>query len=148
MNGQFCCLQSSTSFSCHRLTKVFTENRDDWVLQTSPGLLIAPTGIIGCEATALYSLKNAGNCKCSIYTLSSCYVWAVQGDHCCGSLLFVESNSMMRLHGPSQGKAGFRMGSPKEQEKEWQKRWVEPITAWSQSKDYLNTLDFYWQLTQ
>lgn len=66
MNGQFCCLLSSTSLGCHLLIRLYTENGDDVVLQTSPGLLIMPTGIIVCEATAVHSLRNAGNCKHSI----------------------------------------------------------------------------------
>lgn len=70
----FCCLQSSISLGCHLLTRLSTDNRDDMVLQTSPGLLITPTGIIVCEATAVYSIRNAGNSKCSIYTLPSHYV--------------------------------------------------------------------------
>lgn len=47
---------------CHCLTKLFTEEEDDMVLPTSPGLLVMLTGIIVFEATAVHNLRNAGNC--------------------------------------------------------------------------------------
>lgn len=50
---------------------------------------------------------------------------------------------MMCLHRPSQGKTGFKMGSPKGHDQE-EKEWAETLSrARSQSKDYLCSLDFY-----
>lgn len=151
MNGQFCCLLSSTSLGCHLLIRLYTENGDDVVLQTSPGLLIMPTGIIVCEATAVHSLRNVGNCKQHIghspHIIRELFRWPLMGQ---SPLLREELHDVPPWTLPRESRLqdGQSQGPGSNREGMGQKHWVEPIKGWSQSKGYLHSLDFYWQLTQ
>lgn len=97
----------SIRLGCYLLIKLISESRDDVALQTSPRLLITPTEIIVCKATALQSKK----------------CWPLQMEHCFPILCEMFGlTTAVSLFDPCQGKSGFKMGNSKRQDQvimEW-----------------------------